>query len=256
MPPIRPRLAVSVIVHNEAGELAELLRSVRGLGDELVVVDCESTDASAAVARRAGARVYRRPNLENLNVNKAWGIARTKAPWVLYLDPDERMTPALKKEILATIHRPDAADAYEIPRRNFYFGTWLRWGGKYPDSQRRLFKRNRARFAEQHVHERVQVDGPMGRLRAPFDHHPYPDMEAYLRKANFYAVFQARYLAKRGARAGAWNMFLYCAWLPVTRFVRRYVFKLGFLDGLPGFLGCAHDTLTQILTYAHLAKIS
>ncbi len=252
----KPRIAVSVIVHNESAELAGCLTSIRGLADEIVVVDCASSDGSARVARRAGARVYRRPNLENLNVNKAYGIARTRAPWVLYLDPDERMTPALAREIKAVIRRPDAAAAYEIPRRNFYFGRWLRRGGKYPDTQRRLFRRDRARFAERHVHERLQVTGAVGRLVAPFDHHPYRTMESFLRKADFYAAFQAKYLAQRGARAGIWNGFLYCGWLPVTRFIRRYFFKLGFLDGLPGFLGCLHDTLTQVLTYAHLANIS
>jgi len=199
--------------------------------------------------------VFRRPNLENLNVNKAYGIRQTRAPWVLYLDPDERMTPGLRREILATIRRPDAAAAYEIPRRNFYFGTWLRWGGKYPDSQRRLFQRTKARFPERHVHERVAVDGPVGRLTQPFDHHPYPDMAAFLRKAEFYAGFQARFLRQRGSRAGAWTMFRYCGWLPVTRFVRRYLLKLGFLDGLPGYLACVHDGLTHVLTYAHLSRL-
>jgi len=243
-------------VHDEAAELAGCLASVKGLADELVVVDCDSADGSGRIARKAGARVYRRPNLENLNVNKAFGVARTRAPWVLYLDPDERMTPALKREILATIRRSDAAAAYDMPRRNFYFGRWLRWGGKYPDTQRRLFRRDRARFPERHVHERLTVDGTVGRLTQPFDHHPYPDLAAYLRKADFYAAFQARFLAKRGARPGLWTGFLYCGWLPVTRFIRRYVFKLGFLDGLPGFLGCAHDVLTQVLTYVHLARLA
>lgn len=250
-----PQLSVSVIAHDEAAELAGCLASCRPLKAELVVVDCASRDGSARVARAAGARVYRRPNVENLNVNKAYGVERTHGDWVLYLDPDERVTPALAREILATIRRPDAAAAYEMPRRNFYFGRWLRHGAKYPDLQRRLFRRHRARFPGEHVHERLAVAGRVDRLAAPMDHHPYPDLATYLRKLNFYAEFQAHFLARHGAKPGLALGFSYLAWRPTTRFIRRYVFKLGFLDGLPGLLGCLHDALTHVLTYAHLAGL-
>ena len=138
---MNPKLSVSVIAHNEAHELPGCLASVRGLADERIVVDCASRDGTAAVARRLGARVFRRPNLHNLNVNKAFGVAQARGRWVLYLDPDERLTAPLRREIARVIRSGKSADAYEIPRRNFYFGRWLRWGGKYPDRQRRLFRR-------------------------------------------------------------------------------------------------------------------
>lgn len=250
---MRPRLTVSVIAHDEARELAGCLASVRGLADEVIVVDCASTDETARVARRAGARVFRRPNLASLNVNKAWGVARARTPWVLYLDPDERLTPALRAEIARTIRRPDAVDAYEMPRRNFYLGQWLRHGGQYPDAQRRLFRRGRARFPQRHVHERLEVRGPVGRLAAPFDHHPYPDLDAWLRKAAFYGRFQADFLRARGVRPGPWTALRLLLLAPGRRFVSRYILKLGFLDGFRGFLACAHDALTHVLTFGTLA---
>jgi len=252
MPTRRPRLSVSIIAHNEVRELPGCLASVRGLADEVVVVDCASRDGTGAVAKRLGARVYRRPNLMNLNVNKAWGISKTHGEWVLYLDPDERLTAAGRREISRVIRSDDAADAYELPRRNFYFGRWLKWGGKYPDAQRRLFRRGRAFFPEKHLHERVTVEGSLGRLREPFDHHPYPDLDAFLRKALFYADFQAKFLKARGARPGFVTAVRYLAWTPARRFLSRYVFKLGFLDGRVGFLAAAHDTLTQVMTFAAL----
>lgn len=252
---MQPRLAVSIIAHNEARELRACLASVRHLADELIVVDCASRDGTAQVAKRAGARVFRRPNLANLNQNKSFGISKARAPWVLYLDPDERITTTLRREILRIIRRPEAADAYEMPRRNYYFGRWLRWGGKYPDLQRRLFRRGRARLPGKHVHERLTVAGPVSRLAAPLEHHPYPDMEAFFHKLDFYSRFQAHYLWQRGTRATPIVALQYLFWLPGTRFIRRFFFKAGFLDGLPGYLACVHDTLTHILTYAHLRDL-
>lgn len=247
-------LAVSIIAHNEADDLESCLGSVKGLAAEVVVVDCASSDSTAKVARRAGARLFRRPNLMNLNVNKAFGVSRVRAPWVLYIDPDERVPPALRREILGVIASPGAAEAYEMPRRNFYFGRWLRHGGKYPDWQRRLFRRGMARFPARHVHEKLAVRGRIARLASPLDHHPYPDLEAYFRKLVFYARFQARYLSRRGGKAGVSTAVKYLWWLPASRFLRRYFLRGGFLDGVPGLLACVHDALTHMLTYVHLRE--
>lgn len=253
----KPLLSVSIIVHNEARDLAECLASIRGLAAEVVVVDCASSDGSATVARRAGAKVFRRPNLPNLNVNKAFGVSKARGEWILYLDPDERLTAAGRREILSTIRHSSPAiaiAAFDMPRRNFYFGTWLRHGSKYPDRQRRLFRRGCAAFPARHVHERLAVRGRVGRLKEPFDHHPYPTTEIFLRKLDFYAKFEAGFLRKRGVRPGLFTALRYLFVLPFTRFIRRYFFKLGFLDGAAGFLGCLHDALTYMFTYAHLAK--
>jgi len=252
---VNPKLSVSVIAHNEAHELPGCLASVRGLADERIVVDCASRDGTAAVARRLGARVFRRPNLHNLNVNKAFGVAQARGRWVLYLDPDERLTAPLRREIARVIRSGKSADAYEIPRRNFYFGRWLRWGGKYPDRQRRLFRRGKAFFPARHLHERVTVRGSLLHLREPFDHHPYPDLDAFLRKALLYADFQARFLLARGVRPGPLTAFRWVFWTPARRFLSRYVLKLGFLDGRAGFLAAAHDTFTQWMTWAALRRL-
>jgi glycosyltransferase involved in cell wall biosynthesis len=249
---VKPRLSVAIIAHDEAADLAACLASVRGLADEVVVADCDSSDGTGAVARRAGARVFRRPNLANIHVNTSFALARCRGDWILNLDPDERISRALAREITHVIRRPRADAAYDMPRRNYYFGRWLRHGAKYPDPVRRLYRRGAARFPNRHVHEKVRVRGRIGSLREALDHHPYPDLAAYLRKLDFYARFQARFLARRGVRPSARLAVRYLAWLPASRFVRRYVFWLGFLDGLPGFLACVHDALTHILTYAHL----
>jgi glycosyltransferase involved in cell wall biosynthesis len=218
-----------------------------------VVVDCDSSDGTGKVARRFGARVFRRRNEPNIHLNTSFALAKARGPWLLNLDPDEIVPPALRREILAAIRDPKAPSAFEMPRRNFYFGRWLRRGGKYPDRVRRLYRKGHARFANRHVHEKITVAGPVGRLRHPLDHHPYPDLDAYLRKLRFYATFEANRLRAAGVRPSLPRAISWCLLRPGRRFLSRYVMKLGMLDGLPGFLACVHDWLTHVLTYARLA---
>lgn len=216
-------------------------------------MDCDSKDETGRVARRYGAKVFNRPNHANIHLNTSFAIEKGQGPWLLNLDPDELVSPALKRAIDRAISDPNAPAAYDMPRKNHYFGTWLRWGGKYPDSVRRLYRKGKARFPNRHVHEKVTVDGEIGRLAVPVDHHPYPDLETFFRKLVFYAKFQADFLKKSGKKPTIFLGFSYLFWKPVRRFLSRYVMKLGFLDGLPGFLACLHDSLFHWLTWFYLS---
>lgn len=247
----KPLLSAVLITRNGARMLEACLRSVR-FADETVVLDAGSTDATVAIAQRMGAHVFldRRPPG---GFGPARNLAMTKArgSWILFIDSDETATPGLRREILRTIRARDSADAYEIPRRNFYFGRWVRRGGRYPDRQRRLLRRGKARYRGE-IHEHLDVHGRLGRLSQPLDHHPYPDLDEYLRKLGFYAAEQARLLRARGVRPGLLTAARYRVLKPLSRFTRRYFLKLGFLDGVPGFFACLHDALTYIFTYTYL----
>jgi glycosyltransferase involved in cell wall biosynthesis len=233
-------LSITLIGHDEAGHLERLLPTL-GWADEVVYVDCGSHDGSAELAARLGARVFLRHNDPNLNVNKAHAVAQVTGDWVLYLDPDERVGPELAAEIRATIAAEPPQAAFELPRRNFYLGRWLRHGSQYPDRQLRLFRRGRAQFPCRHVHERLQVEGDIGRLRRPFDHHPYESLEQLVAKFNFYTTVEARHLLERGETG--WGVGLRCCLLtPAARFARRWLLKGGCLDGLPGLLAALADS--------------
>jgi len=135
-------ISVSVIGHNEERSVRRCLESVRWAG-EIVFVDCASTDETARIASEFTGKVYSRENNSNLNVNKQFGIDRCAGEWVLYIDPDEVVTEELKNEIIAAVGRsPSGISGYLIPRKNYYFGRFLRFGGKYPDRQLRLFRKN------------------------------------------------------------------------------------------------------------------
>jgi glycosyltransferase involved in cell wall biosynthesis len=237
-----PTVAISIIGHNNGHQLARCLESVRW-ADEIVYVDCESADGSLEIARRYTSKVFSRPNDTNLNVNKSYGFEQATAGWIFYLDPDEVIPAALAEEIRATVAADPAPNAYKLPRRNHYFGRWLRHGGKYPDSQVRLFRRGKARFACRHVHEKLEVDGATGRLREAMWHYPCDSVHEAIRKMDFYSTFNAEQMARDGVRPGAAAAWSYLAAKPLDRFLRRYLLKGGFLDGWAGFIVASIDCI-------------
>lgn len=246
------KISVSIIAHNEAEHLEKCLKSV-SWADEIIVVDCESNDATISIARNYTDKVFSRPNLLNLNLNKSFGIEKTTGDWILYLDPDERVSGELATEIKEILKdERNQFQGFFIPRRNHYLGRWLRWGGQYPDWQLRLFQRERGRFPCKHIHERLEIDGKIGRLSSPLGHYPYQNTDELLRKLILYADFQSDFIWNKGVMPNLFVAWRYLFWRPVTRFLRRYFLKLGFLDGYPGFLACLSDILTSVFTYSKL----
>jgi glycosyltransferase involved in cell wall biosynthesis len=244
-----PKISVAILAHNEARELAALLASVT-FADEVVVADAESTDDTAAVARRAGATVIAVKNDLHFYEKKTVAVNACRGEWIVVLDPDESVTPELAAAVEAAVADGDAPFvAYEFPRRNNYFGKYLKHGGAYPDYQLRLFRRGRARFRRVPIHERLEVDGRVGRLRAPLYHNTYPTVADYLRKLPPYAAASADELERRGVRRGIAADVYYLLLRPGVRFGRRFLFKLGFLDGWPGFLACFLDAAQSVLAY-------
>lgn len=248
----RPLLSAVFITRNAGRTVDAALKSVRFAG-EIVVLDSGSEDRTADISRRHGARVFtdaRPPGGFGPARNLAMSKARGK--WIFFLDGDEVVPPALRAEILRAIRDDGSPAAFDMPRRNFYFGDWVRFGGRYPDRQRRLFRAGRARYTGD-LHERMVVNGPVGRFKSPIDHHPYQDLEEYFRKLGFYGNEQAKILRRKGIKPGPWTAARLLLLLPVSRFTRRFIFKGGFLDGRAGFFACLHDALTYIYTWGALS---
>jgi glycosyltransferase involved in cell wall biosynthesis len=244
------KISVAVIAHNEEKNLPGLLETIE-FADELVVLDAGSSDRTAEIARGAGARVLEGENLRNLNVNKTRAVEATTGDWIIYLDADERVPPELADEIRAAVEEDGKGYvAFTMPRLNQYFGKYLRYGGAYPDTQLRLFKHGKARFPCMSVHEKLDVDGPVGRLKTPLVHDSYPTVTEYMRKFPFYIEAGADHLERKGVRPGPGNALKYFFVKPAFRFLRRYVLRAGFLDGWQGFAATAMDTYQYVMTYA------
>jgi glycosyltransferase involved in cell wall biosynthesis len=242
-------LSVAVLAYNEESNLPGLLKTL-GFADEVVIFDAESGDRTADIAREFGAVLLSGPNTRNLNENKTKAIERCRGKWVMYLDADERVSPELGAEIRSTLENDDGKyNAYTMPRRNNYFGRYLNHGGAYPDTQLRLFRKGKAHFPCLSVHEKLEVEGAIGRLKEPLSHESYPTVDDYLKKLPFYVAAQADFFERKELSKGAGNSFKYFVFKPITRFLRRYLLRLGFLDGWQGYAAAALDWLQMVLSW-------
>jgi glycosyltransferase involved in cell wall biosynthesis len=228
-------LSVVLITLNEAANLPRTLASVKGLG-EIVVLDSGSTDSTLDIARSFGANVFTEP-WSGFGAQKNSAIARAAGEWVLSLDADEEVSPALASEIRTLLEGQPVFSAYSIPRLNHFLGRPLRHGGYWPDPKLRLFRSGAARFAEQPVHETMEANGPVGKLKGHLIHHCYPTLDDYIEHMNRYSTLGAEMLVSSGRAGQSWPWLAWNAALnPAATFLYNYVFRLGFLDGREGLL--------------------
>jgi glycosyltransferase involved in cell wall biosynthesis len=237
-------LSVVVITKNEAGRIADCLKSV-AWADERIVVDDESTDGTEELARSLGARVVRRKmDIEGKHRNVAYGLARNE--WVLSLDADERVTPELKDEILRTLKAP-SCNGYAIPRRNFMGEVWVRHGGMYPSAQLRLFRKSQFRYDEQaEVHPQAYMPDPRGTLKNDILHYTYRDFTDAVAKLDRQTDLEARKWFRESRKVGAFSIVR----KTVDRFWKAYVSKQGYKDGVIGLFLAVNSGLYQFLSYA------
>ena len=227
----RARLSVVVVTHNEEERIRACLESA-AWADELIVVDAESADKTATIAREVTDHVIVRP-WPGFAAQKNFGLGQAHGDWILALDADELVSAPLREEIAAILAGGAAHVGYAMPRRNVFWGRWIRHGGLYPDWQLRLFRRGRGRFVERSVHESVTVDGSVGRLTGHLEHRSYRDVADFLERADRYSSLAADEWLASGRRS---RPLVDLIGRPVGRFLGMFVARAGFLDGWRGFL--------------------
>ncbi len=236
-------LSVVVITKNEESRLKECLDSVRWVG-EILVVDDESTDQTAEIARQYTERVIQRKmDIEGRHRN--WAYAQARYDWVLSLDADERITPELRDEIMALLKGQPEFPGYAVPRRNYLGARWIRHGGWYPSAQLKLFRKDRFRYEESEVHPRALMDGACGRLTHDLIHHSYRNLEDFVAKLNRQTTLEARKWVQDGRRM----TLAQALWRSVDRFYRAYLSKEGYRDGCLGFIAAVLGGLYQLVSY-------
>jgi glycosyltransferase involved in cell wall biosynthesis len=229
-------LSVAMITMNEEANLPRTLESVR-FADEIVVVDSHSTDHTVEIARGFGAKVFAE-DFKGHGGQKNSAIDKCTGDWILLLDADEVLSPALQESVRSLLSGQPQFGAYWVNRSNRIFGRWMRHGGFYPDRKLRLFRRGAARMVDEaSPHSTPAFDGPKGRLTGDLLHYAYPTLAMYLEHMQRYSTEMSRLAAARGKVSHSvfsfvWNVVLN----PVATFVYNYIFRLGFLDGREGLL--------------------
>lgn len=266
------RLSVVLATRNEEKNIGRCLNSVRGLADEIIVADENSTDKTVEIAKKYGAKVFLEPHHELFHITKQIALEKATGDWILQLDADEIVTPALAQEIKKVINMSDAeikgrkiTDArkqklfkrhqalieardgkigkdsdkvvgFFIPRRNIFLGKPLIHAGVYPDGVIRLVKRGKARFPQKSVHEQIQLDGEVAWLENDLEHYDSPTLKRYLTRLNRYTDLQGKELAEKKVPKSPLLFVYYSLFLPIYTFFNLYFRHLGFLDGVSGFL--------------------
>ncbi|MBY0386167.1 glycosyltransferase family 2 protein [bacterium] len=249
------KLTFVCIGNDEFEHIKILLPQLKELADEVIYVDCESKDGSFEYATSLGIRVLQKPRHMNANINRTAAFEVATGDWIFYADPDERFPKEIVNEIKIKISQNPDLKGFKLPRKNYFFGCWLKHGGQYPDHQIRIFKKGFGVFNNQHVHERLQVNGPIGSLEAAMEHYPYLTISQFIKKFDFYSTFEATYLLNSDVQINFKNNIKFFIAKPVSRFFRRYFIKRGFLDGIPGFFAALFDSLGWMTRYFKLWEI-
>lgn len=245
-----PQLSAIIIAKNEAHNLPECLATLNWVHEIIVVADEASEDATAELAREYTDKVFTR-KWEGYARAKIFALAQASSEWVLAIDADERVTPELREEICALLSAQPQCEGYEIPRLANFLGKWMMHGGWYPGHVLRLFRRKSGGFDNVAVHEAVQVQGKIGRLRHHLLHYTDPDIRHYFEKYNRYTSLAAEEMHRQGKRFHLWDLLFRPFWF----FFRMYVLRTGFMDGLAGLMLASFSAAYVFTKYAKLWEL-
>lgn len=241
-------ISAVIITLNEEKNIEACLKSI-SFCDEIVVIDSGSTDATVSLAKKYTPLVFHRP-FDHFSAQKNEAISKAASDWILSIDADERVSESLKLEILDVVSYHSRYQAYRIPRKNFIFGTHLKYGANRNDMPVRLFRRGASKF-QGIIHERADINGEISKLESPLIHLSSLTLKDYLRRLDQYTELEAAQLYERGGE------FSYIRFLtkPFFRFVQRYFLQRGFLDGKKGFIYCVLSGFYEFVRYAKLWEL-
>lgn len=233
---VKQSLSVAMATFNEEKNIVDCLDTVQKIADEIVIVDGNSSDRTADLARKMGVKLINKPNMSMFNINKNLAIRNCKSDWILLLDADERVSIKLQNEIVRTINANQTEKGYWINRKNWFLGGFLNKGGVYPDPVIRLFKNGEGILPEVDVHEQVKINGTTGRLTCDLLHLADPSFKRYLERANRYTERTKINLKDSGLKSSSINALYYLIIKPIVIFFLIYFRHKGYQDGFRGFV--------------------
>ena len=237
-------LSVAIITKNEESNIERCLRSVQW-ADEIVLVDAHSSDSTAEKATKLNANVLQR-GWDGYATQKEYAVAQCSHDWVLSIDADEEVPETLRAEILHAVDRTDEYNGYEIPRKSFFLGAWMQYGGWYPGYQLRLFRKSKTRMNHRPVHEGFLTEGSIGRLQSALNHYTYESIHHYVEKMNDYTSLDVHNKIVTGRVVHWYHLLLN----PLSSFFRMFFSLKGYKDGFRGFLLAYYSSFSTLTLYA------
>jgi glycosyltransferase involved in cell wall biosynthesis len=244
------KISATIITLDEERHVERCLRSLRGVADEMVVVDSGSHDRTLKMAEESGARVFTRAwTSYSDQKNFATGIA--SHDWILSIDADECLSDSLRDNLLQVKAGRLPADAFAFPRMAFYLGRWIRHSGWYPDYKTRLYAKDKARWEGEFVHERLVVKGQTSRLKGDLLHYTCDSLTEHAQRLDHYTTLAAQAMWTEEQRASLLGIVT----SPLAAFAKSYLFKTGFLDGYQGLLIAGFAAYYNFLKLAKLWEL-
>jgi len=240
------KISVYMITYNNERTVKRALESVRW-ADEIVIVDSYSTDRTVEISRGFTDKVFQRPWPGHRDQYQ-YAADLTTHPWVMFVDADEEVSPELAQEVRRRVgERDELCDGYVVYRKTYYLGRWIRYGGWYPDCEIRLYRKGKGRW-EGGLHARVAVDGKVGTLANEYLHYTYRDISDQLQTIDRYSRIAAEDMMRSGKRFSLFKLLFH----PPFRFIKEYLWKQGFRDGLPGLIIAVSTLFYVFIKYAKL----
>jgi len=245
---MKKKITLLIPTKNEESNIRDCILSAQDLVDQIYIVDSFSTDNTVQIAQELGAQILSRP-FDNYSDQKNWAISQMPNEWILLLDADEQLTPALRQELLDLIeqNKLDEYQAYWMYRKNFFFEREIKYSGYQKDKVIRLFKKGVCNYTNR-VHESLQVNGKVGFLQAKLYHNTYRGYDFHIAKLSRYASLQAQDYNEKTGKLTGYHFIL----KPGMRFLKHYILKQGFRDGIPGLILSFLNAYATFLRYVKL----
>ena len=245
-----PKLPISLVIitKNEEANIAACIESAPFVS-EVIVLDSGSLDQTVEKAKTLGAKVFEEP-WKGFGLQKQSATDKANFDWVLALDADERVSPELAKELESVFNGPLTHDAYQIPRLSFHMGRWIRHGGWYPDYQTRFFNRKKCHWTPVELHEKI-VSSHLGRVQNHLEHFVFRNLFHQVEANNKYSTLGASELFHKGQSFSLLRLLV----KPWSKFIETYFWKLGLLDGVPGFVIAVGAAYSMFLRQSKLWEL-
>ncbi len=245
----RPRISAVIMTRDEARNIEAAIESLR-FAEQIVVADTGSNDNTIEIARHAGAEVHS-IEFDGFGSSKNRALEFCDGDWIFFLDADERVSPELARSIEGSVVNDSGYDGYTVNRLSYFLGKPVMHSGWYPDYVIRLFRKGRGKFSDRLVHEGVELNGPAGKLDGLLYHYSYENLDQYIAKLNVYSRLNAEEMYKKGRKWHFRDLIVH----PAATFVKMYILKAGFLDGINGFLLAILSSYHVFVKYAKLRQL-